>query len=130
MSPDKVRALQALSPRLFREVARGGISCGDGWFEILRRFAEALEQSTPLDQALPQVVQIKQKFGDMRIYVVNPSVDGRPQDPEIVETVHTMIQELEEMSHTICETCGRPGELRTDIGWWRVSCDACAKRGR
>jgi hypothetical protein len=59
----------------------------------------------------PSVVQIKEKFGDLRFYVdgSNRYVDG-------------MIDMAEQMSIHICEVCGNPGEKR-DTNWIKVLCD-------
>jgi hypothetical protein len=35
-----------------------------------------------------------------------------------------LINEAEEKSATICETCGKDGTLKTE-GWWETSCDEC-----
>jgi hypothetical protein len=33
------------------------------------------------------------------------------------------IHKAEKESLTICEVTGKPGKLRTDIGWYRTLCD-------
>ena len=61
------------------------------------------------------VGQIKEKFGGLRFYVdggLSPEHQG-------------MVALAEALSYRICETCGAPGEPRTNIGRIRTLCDVC-----
>jgi len=92
-----------------------GFTNDDGWFDILWRLCEDLE---PLVAAFEQasgsqfeVLQVKEKFGGLRVYVndANDAIRLR------IETA------VHESFHT-CELCGRAGELRED-SWIKTLCD-------
>ncbi len=62
-----------------------------------------------------RITQVKEKFGGLRIYCMYYT-------DEIDEVIDRMEAEVE----TVCESCGKPGELRTE-GWMVVRCDECQK---
>lgn len=59
-----------------------------------------------------EVIQVKEKFGGLRFYIVEGST-----------AIDNRIRQSERESTTICEITGNPGKLRTDIGWYRTLCD-------
>ena len=124
------------------------IECDDGWFDIIdaalstiqghitnrnnqilnniewhakrdigepipdwRRETELLEY--------PQVQQIKEKFGGLRVYT-----DGND------ETIHALIGLAESMANRTCEGCGKKGKNRSWGGWYMTYCDTCAEEYR
>lgn len=71
------------------------------------------------DPTSPKAVQIKEKFGSLRIYM-------NYYFPEIEKLIDDAVKKADET----CERCGQPGELRQG-GWWRTLCDSCEeKRGK
>lgn len=62
-------------------------------------------------EALPVIVQIKEKFGTMRFYVHNGS-----------DRVYDLIDFAEGMSAVTCEVCGKPGKLDENSGWIKTHC--------
>jgi hypothetical protein len=93
-----------------------GFEHDDGWFDILWRLCEDLE---PLVVQFEQetgcqfeVLQVKEKFGGLRVYVNCRKQDAIRQriDAEIQESFHT------------CEVCGQPGKLREER-WIKTLCD-------
>lgn len=64
-------------------------------------------------EACPQVVadQVKEKFGTLRFYYHGGD-----------DVVHGMVCLAESMSGVTCETCGKPGHLRSG-GWIQSLCD-------
>lgn len=62
-------------------------------------------------EQLPRVVQVKEKFAELRCYVNNAN-----------EQAHAYIEFAERMSARVCEDCGAPGKRRTG-GWMRTLCD-------
>ena len=93
---------------------RNVIYCGDGWFDILWRLCEELYAMGP------KVLQIKEKFGDLRFHAVFPA-DYTKQGWEC-------IRKAEEEASETCEDCGKPGELRINDGWRSTECDTCHKK--
>jgi hypothetical protein len=59
-----------------------------------------------------EVCQVKEKFGGLRFYINEGTSD-----------VHKRIGQAEIESMNTCEVTGKPGKLRTDIGWYRTLCD-------
>lgn len=59
-----------------------------------------------------EVIQVKEKFGGLRFYI-NEGTDA----------IHERIGQAELESMKTCEITGKPGKLRTDIGWYRTLCD-------
>ena len=59
------------------------------------------------------ITQIKEKFGALRIHVLE-------SDPE----VSTLIRHISKQSLSTCETCGEAGTLRRSGSWINVRCDA------
>jgi hypothetical protein len=59
-----------------------------------------------------EITQVKEKYGTLRFYI-----------GEGTDDIHRRIAKAEIESTTICEATGKPGKLRTDIGWYRTLCD-------
>ena len=98
-----------------RETCMGwGMSCGDGWYDLLDRLCEELSKYEGVVAA-----QVKEKFGGLRFYI-----NGTP--PELFDEIHGIIHKYEAESFKTCETCGEPGEReRRGGGWIRTTCDKC-----
>ena len=90
-----------------------GFEVGDGWFELLKELSEKIE---PYEV---EAVQVKEKFGGLRFYLVG----GAPQE------VWDAIDAAEAQSFKTCEVCGEPGEARGG-GWVRTLCSACDEGDR
>lgn len=107
-----------------------GFECGDGWFDLIWELSENLEklekkrlESIPVNEVAKSelgdinyklnVVQVKEKMGDLHFYVDNAN-----------EEQYQLIQEYERKSVSICEQCGKQGKMYND-GWLYVACDEC-----
>lgn len=73
-----------------------GISCDNGWYQILLNLMTALDR-IGWDG---KICQIKEKFGGLRFYVDHYG------DPDITWAVETLIEEAERESFHTCEHCG------------------------
>lgn len=87
------------------------IGCGPGWYPILARVEERLNELDP-DY---RVHQIKEKFGTLRFYWEGDIPDG-----------DAIVDEAEADSARTCELCGGPGRRRSKGGWLKTLCTACA----
>lgn len=96
--------------------------CGDGWIPlieeaktIIAKYNQKLKEED-LDTEPLEFIQIKEKWGGLRIYL-NYYV------PEIAEQIH----ELEGKSLYICEHCGTNKNVKRDWthGWIMTLCDKC-----
>lgn len=95
-------------PHLFRNgVPPCGLDVGVGWEQLLRELCENLENELPRDHDL-QVIQIKEKFGDLRFYTFSETIDG-----ELDTRIQRLISLAESRSGGICETCGAFGKKTT-----------------
>lgn len=83
-------------------------SINNGWLRLIKELIEKL-----IDLGWDRrVCQIKEKFGSLRFYISSGSNE-----------IYKLIGEFEKLSYKVCENCGKPGELRTDIGWLSTLCD-------
>lgn len=86
-----------------------GLSVGPGWLPLVEEAAQKIE-------ALNQNViceQVKEKFGELTIYIDNPTEDA-----------YNILREVRHKASGICEDCGQPGTFRNQY-WLRTQCDAC-----
>ncbi|WP_404404489.1 hypothetical protein [Pelagibacterium halotolerans] len=87
------------------------MSVGSGWADLIRAYVEMRGERGEV----PRFVQIKEKFGSLRLYESGMSSG--------------LQQIADHLSMCICEECGAPGELRAG-GWVRTLCDDHAERRR
>jgi len=120
MNKELEQKLQEKYPEIFRDLygdyrktcMSEGITCGDGWYNILDALCYALQCRVKYYGA-EQVVaaQIKEKFGGLRFYY-NGGDDACRHYVEFAEA----------MSYKTCEVCGNIGEVR-EGGWIKTLCD-------
>ena len=95
-----------------------GPGIGDGWYQLYLHLCTDLTAIIDLKDLDPSeffFVQVKEKFGLLRVYMSSETDDMR-----------IAIQKAEEESERTCETCGMEGTLRHD-GWMKVRCDECQR---
>jgi len=92
-----------------------GFLHGDGWFDILWRLSGGLE---PLVEEFEQesgcqfeILQVKEKFGGLRIYVSGAH-----------DAIRQRLEAAKMESTRSCEICGQPGALR-ESRWIKILCD-------
>jgi hypothetical protein len=141
---DHIAALIARFPRIFKAGGpRFGITAGAGWNALLTELFDRIDRLLD-DRHVAQfrIVQIKEKFGGLRVYyqvgddahavldvvsadgvsstrVLSPSEEGFPR-----AAIDRCIAEAAALAIETCERCGNPGELR-EGGWMRVLCERC-----
>lgn len=79
----------------------------EGWVPLMLELHAALVAVSP-DFAYAQV---KQKWGELRVYVSGATAEARD-----------LISAAELRSRTICEVCGQPGSPCQRRGWYRALC--------
>lgn len=123
-----------------------GIDTGPGWYELIYNLSAKLEKliekyidenpdlpctwcgvkeskhkncHNPEDgkhePSYPKASQVKEKYGELRFYMTSAT-----------DEMYELIDEAEEKSRYICETCGAPGSTR-GTGWLTTLCDDCDK---
>jgi len=92
-----------------------GVQCGNGWVNLLDILCGTIEAHLLDRRELKdfRVDQVKEKFGGLRFYVSGGD-----------EFIDGMISLTENLSYTICEECGNPGEV-TGKSWYKVLCREC-----
>lgn len=92
------------------EDAKGAV--GKGWHGLL----ESLYACKPEGV---EVVQVKEKFGELRFYC---------HCDEFNRDYLDIVDETEQESRGICEECGQPGETVSVGGWLKTRCaEHCPK---
>lgn len=96
-----------------------GCECKDGWYELIRHVCELVE----VLKAPVEWVQIKEKFGGLRMYLRW----AEATHPLIGDVVFHIVDTAESKSYRICEECGdtKTAKVENDHGWWRTECDGC-----
>ena len=89
--------------------------CGPGWHPLVK---DALTRIEALGNANLDVLQVKEKFGGLRIYL---SLDNDETD--------AIITEAEQEALKTCEACGsrESVELRGG-GWLQTLCNPCEEK--
>lgn len=117
-------------PLLFRtqdsEHAAGYPAVGDGWQLIVEkaigRIDTAASALLKAGTASIRIAQIKEKLGGLRIYA-----DWTALPEDAAAKVQEAIDLAQARSYCTCETCGAPGQLHDDGGWYTTCCDRHAK---
>ena len=82
--------------------------CQDGWEPLIRDLALKLYELGA------RAVQIKEKFGILRVYTETHSAD-----------IASALRGAEQASREVCEKCGDWGMLRNNRSWVKTYCDRC-----
>jgi hypothetical protein len=119
VTPEREDKFRKLFPGLFAD-DQVGFSCEDGWYALIMQLThdiwEIVKDLPVADR--PTVVQVKEKLGGLRYYMVGVHDSVAPE-------VYKLVRQAEEESYRTCERCGRPGELRR-FAWLRTLCTECA----
>ncbi|MFZ6045801.1 antitoxin Xre/MbcA/ParS toxin-binding domain-containing protein [Pseudomonas sp. CR3202] len=105
------RFASLLSGRPGHNIELFGFECLDGWSDLIEATLEIVRTYAEHQDIEVRVVQVKEKFGQLRIY-------QRGGD----ECVDTALHIAELVSETVCECCGRPGEVTAREGWLQARC--------
>lgn len=100
------------------------LSIHPGWYPIVAKLNEDIAALYP-DY---QVLQVKEKFGGLRYYYEIYKQGDDFFEPVLDDKVDELVREAEEKSLKICELCGEPGELKTDVWWHKTLCDNCNEK--
>lgn len=85
--------------------------CMEGWFPLIYEMISELNPYYEFEDA--EIVEIKEKFGGMRIWI-HPYLDNGSGK---------ILFKYEEKSYKICEMCGEEGRVRKDLDWKMTLCD-------
>ena len=102
-----------------------GYEVSDGWIPICEKVEEKIEEynKSHLDAPI-EIFQIKSKFGELRVYLMD-AITG--DDIHTPEELKPFIEEVEKEALETCEWCGSKENVHTSSyrGWIRTLCDPC-----
>ena len=113
-----------------------GFECGDGWFEPLLEFSKEVARINGI--AMKSHIcfvasQIKQKFGDIRVYWHTKSfpdmcdqIPNREDAMRLYSMMNNAINTLVLRCRNTCENCGATHHIITTDGWIQRLCIKCA----
>lgn len=105
-------------PTLQNNLMAFGYDCGKGWHPLIEQLFDKiqllLETTSSEYKDNFQIMQVKEKFGTLRVYVSGGS-----------EEIYNLLDEYEALSAYICEKCGEYGNLIEINGWWSTLCNKC-----
>lgn len=106
---EKMAELEAKHPNLWAEIpVWKSLDIDIGWYDLVE---EAIDRARAVCPDF-QLMQVKEKFGGLRIYATN-----------ISDEAHEILADAEARSFKICEKCGAAGvNGRTDTGWIKTFC--------
>ncbi len=105
-------------PKLFKDIDQGNIDVPRGWDTVVFQLCEKLSEY-PI-----QVVQIKQKFATLRVYLSRDTKFN--VDEETNAHIHALIRAAEEEVDGICEECGDTADIKkTQYGFIQNLCPKC-----
>lgn len=90
-----------------RRAEGASIGVPAGWVSLMTELHAELVAVSPAFA----YAQVKQKFGELRVYVSGATPEARD-----------LIAAAEVRSRTICEVCGAPGSPCQRRGWYRALC--------
>ena len=98
-----------------------GFECGTGWWLILHDMATWIEfQVEKNGFEMPEMQQIKEKFGGLRYYYQGNQIDDRKAG-----RLSGYIEAMENKASETCEICGEKAEIKVKNGWYRCQCEPC-----
>ncbi len=103
-------------------IAWYGIECGCGWYQIIRDVIDMIDSYCREHKIIDgvRVVQIKEKFGGLRIYI---NYDERINMKDCT-AIESIIDDGVIRASKVCEVCGRLAKLRRG-GYLQVLCWLC-----
>lgn len=108
-------------PELKNNLMAFGFEIGSGWLPLLEETFDKIEyiilEHYPEVKDDFQVLQVKEKYGELRIYVSH----NFPEIEDIMD--NATLQSI-----NICEHCGKPGEIIRVGNWYYTRCPECAKK--
>ena len=106
-----------------------GFQCCEGWNDLIFDTLIAINAVSTLIGISPKLLQVKEKFGTLTIYLdYSPFKEHKLHD-SIWKMFSTITHIASEKSLSICEECGEEGELNKSNGWWKTVCSTCNIKG-
>lgn len=97
---------------------REGFACGDGWFDIILDLILKIDSLRPPKDF--EIVQVKEKFAELRVYV--------HECGDVYVKVIELISEAQKQCAKTCEICGSTKKVAVQNykhSWLRNMCERC-----
>jgi hypothetical protein len=127
---ERIEALVQSCPTIFGGAKTYRFECRGGWIPILNNLCDSLETLARSDYPDLRIVQIKEKFGGLRVYtegapvIANLEAVRTKKEAPTPTLVGKFINIATRLAEKTCEFCGEEGELRTEgMRWIRTLCD-------
>lgn len=99
---------------------------GDGWYALIYNACKELQEWSDKNNIQITLLQIKEKFGPVRIYYMITNDNGLNVAQSEIDTI---VEKAEELSTQTCEKCGNMENVkRTNFGWIKYFCAECATK--
>lgn len=120
MTPEKDKQLVEKYPKIFvgrrgkpsETLMCFGFECGDGWFDLIDRLCQKLQELSDSSDNQAVALQVKEKFGGLRFYIGT----GTNEQFDAISTA-------ENESYDLCEKCGASPAKTTRYGWMKTLCE-------
>ena len=136
-------------PNQFKGPYYLGTGIGEGWQELVTSACQRINDAlTPPELAIFHWIQIKQKFGGLKMYwgphntlpvtVIGPDEIAHLQvetkaapafSPETVAKIRVIVQRASRQASRTCEVCGSHGRMYPE-GYWQTLCDTHAAEAK
>lgn len=106
-------------PDLFKDKNVYGLQCNKGWFPLIYEMCRELSQGVKEDSLdRLTIVQIKEKFGGLRVYIHHGNDRAR-----------AIYEKAARRAETTCELCGSEHAKMTERGgFYQTVCGPCYQR--
>lgn len=136
MNRENTKMLLEKYPQLFRQHSLPPtetcmcwlIETGDGWYDLIDRLCAKLSHLCTLSGAIVEFTQVKEKWGQLRIYHRTEGGPGTCDAYMVDEIVCDLVGYAEYESAGICEDCGETGEIDYEARWLSCRCDKCREK--
>lgn len=106
----------------YNEIIDCEITCDSGWFSLIKEVCDHIKTENPGFK----IVQIKEKFGLLRIYT-EPRYNNKPTQ-DAWNRLSKVVRWAEHKSAFMCEICGNVGKIDHSRGWIKTHCSYCAEK--
>lgn len=105
------------------------VETGDGWYQIVYHMCREINNVYSKYDLQPDIIveYIKQKNGEL-VFMYRYDVDSNIKDKTYQLEIDNIVAECERQAITICEECGKSGELRCIDDWLTVLCEECFEK--
>ena len=96
------------------------ISCEDGWYDTVYDCLAKIDYVCTLTDNKLEIMQIKEKFGELIIYYDNINPDEVANFDTLHQIIKDIIKSAAESSKKICEVSGNYGTLCSDANKYKT----------